>query len=186
MACGSINAQHSQVLMRADSLIQNENYNAAKVLLTQVINDDPSRFELSNAYFLLSQMYFDENDLEKAAYHNQQSLSIRNDLHYEFIAENYMHFGLIAMRKADNDRALWNFLKASELPYQSIEFGGLLYAYMAQVYYRLEDMENVIKNYRIAMEALQTAFEEANELDLNHYRIRRHRLYYDNFLVGYL
>jgi len=186
LACGSVNAQQSDMLLRADSLIQSKNYTAAEGILLRMIEDNPSRFELAKAYFLLSRSYFGNGDLGKATYNNQKSLSIFKDLHYEFIAENYFLFGLIEMQKGDNEMALGNFLKASELPFESIEFAGLVYAYIAQVNYRKGDVENVLINYQIAMEALMTAFVESNKLDLNHYKIRGNRLWYDNFLVGYL
>jgi tetratricopeptide (TPR) repeat protein len=184
--CGSINAQHSEDLRIADSLIYAKNYIAAEGLIQHVIDKKISRFELSRAYFLLSKLNLEMGILEKAVYHNNQSLSIRKNLDYEFIADNYFLFGLIEMRKGDNEKALSNFFKTTELPYESVEFSGLLYAYIAQVYYRKGDIENVLKYYRIAMGTLKTAFEEANTLDLSHYKVRRNRLYYDNFLIGYL
>ena len=107
-------------------------------------------------------------------------------MQYEFIGENYFLFGLIEMEKGDMEKALDSFFKAIELPYESIEFGGLLYANIALIYYRKGDIDNVVKYYKIAMNTFFTAFEEANQLDLNSYRIRRNRLYYNNFFVGYL
>ena len=184
--CSSVHAQHGTELLQADSLIQNHEYSSAQIILERIITDNPSRFELSKAYFLISQVHMETGDLQKASYHNQQSLSIRKDLHYEFIADNYMLFGLIEMKKGDNKKALWNFFEAADLPYESIEFGGLLYAYIAQVYYRKDDMKNVFKYYKIAMQALRTAYEEGDVADAIHYRVRRNRLYYERFFIGFL
>lgn len=184
--CGSIHAQHGGQLNHADSLIQNHEYSSAQILLERIIANNPSKFELSKAYFLISQIYAETGDLQKARYHNQQSLSIRKDLHYEFIADNFMLFGLIEMKKGENEQALWNFFEAADLPYESIEFGGLLYAYIAQVYYRKGDMPNVFKYYKIAMQALRTAYEEGDVADVKHYRTRRNRLYYESFFIGFL
>jgi tetratricopeptide (TPR) repeat protein len=186
MICGSANAQYPDELMKADSLIQQQDYNNALSVINHVIEQNPTRFLLSHANFQLGQIFLGMDNLEKAIYYNQRSLAIRNDLQYEFIGDNYMLFGLIEMQRGNNDKALGYFFKAIELPYESLEFGGLLYAYIAQVYYRKNELENVVKHYKIAMQTWMTAFEDANVLDLNHYRIRRNRLFYDQFFVGFL
>ena len=186
LLCSSANAQFPEELAQADSLIKVQDYNNALSVLQQTVQQKPTRFLLSHVYFQLGEAYLGLEDFEKATYYNKQSLSIRNDLLYEFIASNYMLFGLIEMKRNEYDKALGYFFKATDLPYESIEFGGLLYAYIAQVYYQKDEIEQVIKYYKIAMGSWLTAFEEANLLDLNHYRIRRNRLYYDNFFVGYL
>jgi tetratricopeptide (TPR) repeat protein len=184
--CGSANAQHSNELAQADSLIQNHKYESALIVVDNAILQKPGRFVLSEAYFQLAQAYLGLGNLEKANSSNRQSLSIRKKLRYEFIADNYLLFGLIEMQKGDDDKALAYFFKAAELPYESIEFSGLLYAYIAQIYYRKGEIGKVLRYYKIAMETWLTAFEEANILDLNHYQIRKNRLYYDHFFVGYL
>ena len=186
MCCGAANAQYPDELLRADSLIQHQEYGKAINLLNQLIERKPSRFVLSKTYFQLARGYLGIKDFAKAKYFNELSLSIKNDLFYELIADNYMLFGLIEMEKDSNEKALVYFFKGIELPFETIESGGLLYAYIAQVYYRKGEMENVIKYYTIAMKTLQTAFEESTKLDLNHYKIRGNYLFYDNFFVGFL
>ncbi len=186
LICGPANAQLSEELMQADSFIQSNEYEKALQVVNHTIDQKPSRFVLSQAYYQLSRVYLGLNDYNKAIYHNRQSLVIRKNLHYEFIADNYMLFGLVEMKRGDNDKALGYLFKATELPYETVEFSGLLYAYIAQVYYRKNKIDKVLKYYTLAMQTLQTAFEEATQLDLNHYRIRSNRLHYDNFFVGYL
>ncbi len=182
----STNAQYPDELAQADSLIKAQDYNNALNVLNQSIQQKATRFVLSHVYFQMGEAYLGLEDFEKATYFNKQSLSIRNDLFYEFIADNYMLFGLIEMQKNNNDKALGYFFKAIDLPYESIEFGGLLYAYIAQVYYRKGETEEVIKYYKVAMGSWMTAFEEVNIKEHDRYHIRRNRLYYDHFFVGYL
>ncbi len=184
--CSKANAQLPDELMQTDSLIQAKDYKKALQVVKQTIEQKSTRFVLSQAYYQLSRVYLGLNDFDKAIYHNHQSLDIRENLRYEFIAGNYMLFGLIEMKRGNNDKALGNLFKAAELPFETLEFSGLLYAYIAQVYYRKGKIDEVLKYYAIAMETLQTAFEESSQLDLNHYRIRLNRLYYDDFFIGYL
>ncbi len=186
LICGSVNAQHAEKLLHADSLIQKQEYSQALNLLSKAVDQKSTRFELSKVYYLLGKAYLGLENYDKAIYHNKQSLSIRKDLHFEFIADNHMLFGLIEMSRHQNDNALNHFMKASELPYESIEFSGLLYAYIAQVYFRKGNIGKMLYNYKIAMEAFMTAYKETYAMDHSHYRIWRNRLYYDNFFVGYL
>lgn len=186
MACSFANAQYPDELTQADSLIQVKEYQKAVNLLNHLIDQKPTRFVLSKAYFQLGLGYLGLEDFSKAKYYNEQSLSIKEDLLYELIADNYMLFGLIDMQIGNDDSALKYLFKATELPYETPESGGLIYAYIALIYYQNGDLENMVKYYKIAMETWQTAFEESGKLDKDHYQIRRNRLFYDNFFVGFL
>ena len=174
------------LLVKADSLLELKEFQNALDLVNKAISAKPSKFVLSQANFRLSKAYLGLQDFDKAVYFNNQSLSLLEDLRYEFIADNYALFGHIEMKRGQKDKALNYFFKALELPYETIEFSGLVYANIALIYFQKGEMNEVLKYYSIAMETMMTAFEEANILDLNHYRIRGNRLYYDRFFIGYL
>jgi tetratricopeptide (TPR) repeat protein len=173
-------------LHSADSLIRLGQFQNALTLVNGVIENKTSRFVLSNAYFRLGHIYLGLKDFDKAVYYNKQSLDIRNNLMYELISENYLLFGLIELKKENDDLALNHFLKASELPFESYDYAGLVYAYIALTYYRKGEIEQVLHNYKIAMKTWMTAYKEGQPSDINRFRVRRNKLYYDNFFVGYL
>lgn len=173
-------------LHSVDSLLRLGQFQNALTLINGVIEKKSSRFVLSNAYFRLGQSYLGLKDFDKAVYYNKHSLDIRNNLMYELISENYMLFGLIELEKRNDDLALSHFLKANELPFESFEYAGLLYAYIALTYYRKGDFKQVIHNYKIAMQTWMTAYKEGQPSDINRFQVRQNKLYYDNFFVGYL
>ena len=174
------------LLIKADSLLELKEFQNALNVVNTAISKEPSKFVLSQANFRLSKAYLGLQNFDKAIYYNNQSLSLLEDLRYEFIADNYAQFGHIEMKRGNNDKALSYFFKALELPYETVEFSGLVYANIALIYFQKGEIEKVLKYYSIAMQTMMTAFKEASVLDINHYRTRGNRLYYDRFFIGFL
>ncbi len=149
-------------LEKADSLSIASEYNASIDLINAVLNANPRNFLRSQAYYQLSYNFLQLYDLDKSYEYNRKSLDIRDRLHYEFIAGNYMRFGTIEMLKGNHQAALDYFQEAKDLPHESLQFSGILDGYLGTIYERLGKADLALEFYNNSLEILRW------ELDENH------------------
>jgi CHAT domain-containing protein/tetratricopeptide (TPR) repeat protein len=147
-------AQEYSKLVKADSLAQRSDFEASINLINGVLNENPRNFLKAQAFYQLSYIYLQLYEFEKAKHFNEESQELRDMLHYEFIADNYMLSGAIELAQNNLEKALTYFLEAKELPHSTFQFSGKLDGYIAVTYKRLGKPELALKNYQSSLEIL--------------------------------
>lgn len=171
-------AQNYKKLVLADSLAMQNDYRGAIKVLGEILDDQPRTFLKAQAYFQLSHAYLQLFDLEKAHRYNRQSLELRDRIHYEFIADNYMRFGTIALQQGDYHKALDYLLEAQALPHESLQFSGILDGYLGATYERLGKSKQALQYYQNSLEVLSWELPENHpDLSVAHYNLGN---YYSN------
>ncbi len=155
-------AQLYQALLDADSLSTENEFQSSIKLIQKVLDSNPRNFLKSQAFYQLSYNYLQLYDLEKATDYNQKSLDLRDLLHYEFIADNYMRFGTIELIKDKPETALDYFLEASELPHEDLQFSGILDGYLGATYERLGKPDLALEHLKTSLETLMWELEETH------------------------
>lgn len=164
--------QSYQQLLKADSLAIANDFVTSTKLINDVLNSRPRNFLKSQAFYQLSYNYLQLFDLEKAYDYNEQSLKIRKQLQYEFIADNYMRFGTIELLKNNLQTALDYFLDAKDLPHANLKFSGILDGYLGATYDRLGQSTLALKYYNNSLEILTDVFGENHpDVSVAHYNL---------------
>ena len=168
----SSSAQDYHKIVKADSLSQANEFAASIDLINEVLNNNPRNFLKAQAYYQLSYAYLQLFDLDKARDFNQKSLELRDMLHYEFIADNYMRFGTIELLQNKLETALDYFLEAKELPHPDLQFSGILDGYLGATYERLGKTEEALEKYQSSLEILEWDLGENHpDVSVAHYNL---------------
>ncbi|MEM1319358.1 MAG: CHAT domain-containing protein [Bacteroidota bacterium] len=158
---GPLHAQRN--LEMADSLIRSRQYKSAEWLINDYLQQNKSnRFAAAKGYYLLSYIALQQFQMEAATDYNRQSLELKQQLNYEFVAANYMRFGTIQLVQEDYERALEYYREAEQLPLEDLREFALLKGYMASAHAGLGQYDKAIRAYE---EGLETLLTEASPSD---------------------
>jgi tetratricopeptide (TPR) repeat protein len=160
---GFLSGQKAGILHLADSLSKASWYNASNEVLHQFIRDNPKRlYDLSTAYFLMSYNFLQLGDYESSIVSNGESLRLRERLRTDDLAENYMRLGAVQLVQGDYERAMHNFFKARELPYESPRLFSMINGYLATAYLEMGEYERANKAYLQSLEILKIDLGESH------------------------
>ncbi len=164
--------QNYKKLEKADSLAKVGEYSASINLINGVLNTNPRNFLKAQAYYQLSDVYLQQYNLKKAYDFNKRSLTLRDLLHYEFIADNHMRFGAIELLQNNLEKALEYFLDAQDLPHQDLQFSGVLDTYLGDTYQRLGQPDLALEYFQNALEILEWELgEDHPDVSLAHFNL---------------
>lgn len=164
-------AQSYLQLEKADSLALAHDYSAAIDILNAILEAKPRNFLKAQTFYQLSKIYLEGQELEKAYDYNLQSLKVRDKIQYEFIADNYLLFGIIKLLESDLEGALENFVEAKNLPHADLQFSGNLDGYLGTVYEQLGRDSSALENYKNSIEILGWELPE-NHQDISEAHLR--------------
>ncbi len=185
--CFFAKAGSSQIITEeAQSLIDASQYQSARTLLEDFI-DRKSRddFDVAQAAYQLSYVYLQLQNFKKANDYNERSLKIKQRLHYEYVADNHMRKGTIALRQRQFENALDHYLYALELPHEDIAFSGVLYSYLGLTCARMNRFAKAKEFYQKSQETFQTAYNVGHpDIVSNYLQIGKVELATGDFLAA--
>jgi len=129
-------------------------------LHTAIQKHDRLDFDLSDAYERLSYVYMQLGNTDRARRYNQESLQIREQFQYEFIAIHYMRSGTLDLIDGRYEQALLHLKRAEDLPHEDLAFSARLFGYLSQTYIRLGDREEAFRYADLSLETLRAEFGE--------------------------
>ena len=158
------NPAYSQsITEEAQTLIDASQYQSARTLLEDYIDRKRREdFGVAKAAYQLSYIYLQLQNFEKATAYNQRSLKIKQRLRYEYVADNYMREGTIALRQRQFENSLDHYLYALELPHEDEAFSGLLYSYLGLTCARMNRFKKAKEFYQKSQITFQTAYTEGH------------------------
>jgi tetratricopeptide (TPR) repeat protein len=148
-------AQGTAALARVDSLTQLGEYKNAILSAEQFLETEPRNFARSLAYYRLSKAHLELDELDLARDYNKESLSIKEQINYEYFADNILLFGMIELVDGDPVSALDYFLEAESLPHESILFSAQLERNIGIAYFYLDSLEAAEMRFNNALDLLK-------------------------------
>ena len=168
-------AQVAKDFEKAETLSQQGSYDASTALLEKIIEDTPRRFyHHARAYFMISYNYMQLGNFEQALFANQESLTLKDRLHTDDVAENFMRMGTITLLQGDYEQALSYLYRAKELPQEDPQLFGLINGYLAATYTQIKLYEKARKLLSESLGLLQIELGgDHPDMATNHYQIGR-------------
>ena len=148
------------MLAEAQQLLAAKDYQASNHILEAFADKYSNRkYDLSLAYFLMSDNFMQLRELDGAYWANEQSLNLRDELQAnEEIIENFVRFAEIAMINENHKEALDYLMKASELPFVDPEVFANVNYKIAQILHSLGRHYEAEEYYYITSQILSIEF----------------------------
>jgi len=157
-------------LAEAKLLLSSSQYKPAQLLLQDFVNQNSRQdFEVAEAAYLLSYSFLQLQDFEQAEKYNDLSLKIKERLHYEYMADNYMRKGTIELRKHQFEKALDQYLYALALPHEDEAFTAILYGYLGLTCAKMNRFEKARDFYQKSEETFKIVYNEPHVDLVNHW-----------------
>lgn len=148
--------QNDQFFQKVDSLVQCQQFGEATTLLYQFIEDHPGRyFNHAKAYLLISKNDLKQGDVEAAIANNKKSMTLRERLLTDDVAENYLQLGAIYNKKQEYDQALSYLRKAKSLPLEDPQVLAQVNRLLASVLVEKGAVEEAIQYLEQAIKVLE-------------------------------
>ena len=153
------------MLLEAQQLLAAKNYQASNNILEAFADKYSNRkYDLSLAYYLMSNNFMQLRELDGAYWANEQSLNLRDELQAnEEIIENFIRFAEIAMINENHEEALEYLMEASDLPFVDPEIFANVNYKIAQILHLLGRHDEADNYYYITSQILSIEFGEDYE-----------------------
>ena len=167
MTC-ALSGQSFDELLDAQLLSDQGSYLASNEILDNFIKANPNRlYDRSSAWFLMSNNFLMLGEFAQANAANEASITLRDRLRSEDLAENYQRKGVIYFFQGNLSQAMNYLLEASELPTDDPMLSADINTAIAEVYRQLKDYRTALLYYKSALAVLSI------ELDENHINIAK-------------
>ena len=168
-------AQVAKDFETAEVLSQQGKYEASTQVLEKIIKDTPRRYyHHARAHFMISYNYMQLGNFEKALQANQESLALKDRLHTDDVAENFMRMGVISLLQGDYEQAMSYLYRAKELPQEDPQLFGLINGYLAAAYTEVKEYEKARELLSQSLAILQIELgNDHPDIATTHYQIGR-------------
>ncbi len=150
------------ILQEAQNLLAAKEYAASNDILEEFTDKFSNRkYDLSNAYFMMSNNFMHLKELDGAYWANEQSLNLRDEIQAdEDIITNFVRFGEIAILKGNYEEALDFLMSATDLPFVDPEIYAKTNYNIAQILHLLGRHFEAEDYYHITAQILSIEFGE--------------------------